>query len=61
VNKVVLTYISALVRFLRKIVSSVHGYGDKIKFVLAISFSFTDNEIFVTIFSFLPTAVHSDH
>jgi len=58
---VVLTYISALFGFLSKIVSSVYGYGDKIKFVLAIFFSFSDSEISVNIFSFLPTAVHSDH
>jgi hypothetical protein len=59
----VLTYISALVGFLRKIVSchECTETGDKKMFVLAILFSLTDKEIFVTIFSFMPTAVHSDH
>jgi hypothetical protein len=33
VNQAVLTYVSALVRFLCKIVSTVHGYGQD-KFVV---------------------------
>ena len=37
------------------------GYVGKIKFVLVMTFPFTDSEISVNIFSFMLAAVHSEH